>query len=209
MITLTAPGENEHRMPSGDVCPCTPAAGVDLPRWNASHSARWNRVRTSLRRDEPSLEFFRGIEVQHRGALHDHALVWSPRPVTKRRVRELAIAAGFGHSVDVAPVTSVKQASYYTSKYVTKATDSREDVPWWGDVVDEETGEITQEVVPGRYRTWSMSRQWGLTMAAVRAEAHAFVIAREKAHEDEILALLASQLGAQLLPDETSPPRSP
>ena len=116
LLTLTAPGARRHRMPSGDWCPCTPEGGVDLARWNASHSARWNRFRTAIRRDHPELQFFRGVEVQERGALHDHAMVWSPRPLAKRRLRELALAAGFGHSLDLAPAPpGSKRVAYYVS----------------------------------------------------------------------------------------------
>lgn len=209
LLTFTAPGQRQHALPSGSICPCTPAGGVDLARWNASHSRRWNHLRTSIRREYPDLEFFRGVELQLRGALHDHAMVWTPQPVSKRRLRELALAAGFGHSVDVAPITSPAQVGYYVSKYVTKATDARDDVPWWGEEVDYETGEVTEGLIPGRYRTWSMSRHWGLTMKAVRAEGLAFVQAQQAALETEALDLLARELGAQLLPDETSPPHSP
>ena len=144
---------------------------MDLAEWNASHSRRWNHLRTSLRRDVPGIEYLRGVEVQTRGALHDHALLWSPVPMTTRQVRARAMAAGFGHSVDLAPIDpGSKQCAYYVSKYVTKAADSRDEVPWAGDVVDRLTGEITREQVRASYRTWSSSREWGLTMAQVRAQ---------------------------------------
>jgi hypothetical protein len=196
-------------MPSGELCSCTPAGGVDLPRWNASHSRRWNHLRTTLRREYPDLEFFRGVEVQQRGALHDHALVWSPVPLRKSVVRDLAMRAGFGHALDLAPITSAKQAAYYVSKYVTKATDLRADVPWWGDVIDFDTGEVTEGIVDGRYRTWSMSRRWGLRMADVRAEALAFVRAQQAAQLDEFMALLVTELGARPLLDHGSPSPPP
>ena len=184
-------------MPSGDVCPCTPAGGVDLARWNASHSKRWNHVRTELRRQHPGLEFFRGVEVQRRGALHDHAMVWSPTPLSAKAIRAVALRAGFGHSVDLAPAApGSKRAAYYVSKYVTKATDSREDVPWWGDEIDYDTGEVTEGLVPGRYRTWSCSRGWGLTMRAVRAQARERVFEIRAGEEAALLALLQDQLGA-------------
>lgn len=209
LLTLTAPGEKSHRLPSGEVCACTPEGGVDLARWNASHSGRWNRVRTALRRDVPGLEFFRGVEVQTRGALHDHAMVWSPVPLKKSRVREIAMAAGFGHSVDLAPAPAgSKRAAYYVSKYVTKATDARDQVPWWGQVIDYDTGEVTEDIVPGRYRTWSMSRGWGLTMRAVRAEARAKIAEREAAMVAEFFALVVSELGGELIADESPPPNS-
>ena len=164
LLTLTAPGDREHRMPSGDVCPCTPAGGVDLNVWNAGHSARWNRLRTRLRQLHPGLQFFRGVEVQKRGALHHHSMTWSPTPLSVSEVRRLAMLAGYGHAVDLAPCEpGSRKAAYYVSKYVTKACDVRQSVPW----VDLGTGEI----VPGRYRTWSMSAEWGLTMATVTAQA--------------------------------------
>ncbi len=50
LLTLTAPGEREHRYAGGRlVCRCTPAGGVDLAEWNASHSRRWNHFRTRAR----------------------------------------------------------------------------------------------------------------------------------------------------------------
>lgn len=118
------------------------------------------------------------------------------------------MAAGFGHSVDLAPITSSKQVAYYVSKYVTKATDSRADVPWLGDVIDYDTGEVTEGIVDGRYRTWSMSRQWGLTMAAVRAEGLAFVLEQQERLRGEFVALLTSEMGARPVPDESPPPHS-
>lgn len=119
------------------------------------------------------------------------------------------MAAGFGHSIDLAPAPpGSKRAAYYVSKYVTKATDSRDSVPWWGEVIDYDTGEVTEDVVPGRYRTWSMSREWGLTMAAVRAEALELVRAREQAMVDAFLMLCVSELGARPLPTESPPPNS-
>lgn len=176
LLTLTAPGSEQHwHKSAGRMCECTPAGGIDLPRWNASHSRRWNHFRTVLRRDVPQLEFFRGVEVQDRGALHDHAMVWSPVALSVTGLRRMAIAAGFGHSIDLAPCApGSRKAAYYVSKYVTKACDSRGSVPWWGELVDYETGEVTEDVVDGRYRTWSMSRSWGKTMTLVRAEAAAY-----------------------------------
>lgn len=163
LLTLTAPGQRQHRLPSGELCPCTPVGGVDLHAWNASHSARWNRLRTRLRQLHPELQFFRAVEVQDRGALHHHAITWSPVELSLKEVRRLAIQAGYGHSVDLAPTRpGSRGVSNYCAKYVTKACDQRGEVPW----ADLETGEVTE----GKYRTWSMSRDWGLTMAAVKQE---------------------------------------
>lgn len=187
-MTVTAPGDRAHRLPSGEWCLCTPPGGVDLAAWNASHSRRWNHFRTSLRQAVPELEYFRGVEVQVRGALHDHVLVWSPVQLSLVELRKIAIRAGFGHSVDLAPIEpGSRKCAYYVSKYVTKATDSRDLVPWLAEVVDFRTGEVTMAVVPGRYRTWSMSREWGSTMAQVRAASAAY--ARLVASEADAAAL--------------------
>jgi hypothetical protein len=200
LLTLTAPGEHAHRGPGGVWCPCTPVGGVDLPAWNATHSARWNRALTALRRRYAGLEFWRGVEVQDRGALHDHALIWSPTPMSKPDLRRLAVAAGFGHQVDLQELDPhSRKAAYYVSKYVSKATDARADVPW--QLVDASTGELV--VGPGRYRTWSMSRGWGDTMAGVRAQARAHarsaaVVRDRQALDGALGVLLASGL---LAPD--------
>lgn len=195
LATFTAPGRAEHRLPNGERCECTPPGGVDLAEWNSTHSRRWNHLRTLLRREYPDLQFMRGVEVQGRGALHDHAIVYSPAgALDLALVRRLAIRAGFGHSVDLAPCTpGSKRAAYYVSKYVTKACDSRDDVPWLGEVVDRQTGEVTVGLVPGRYRTWSCSREWGDTMRDVRAVGAAYArrVAAEAADRSLADALAA------------------
>lgn len=199
LLTVTAPGDRAHRQRDGSWCPCTPVGGVDLAVWNASHSGRWNHLRTSLRRDYPGVEYFRGVEVQGRGALHDHAMVWSPVPLRLRDVRARAMAAGFGHSVDLAPAPAgSRRAAYYVAKYVTKATDSRADVPWLREVVDVATGEVTG-LRPGRYRTWSMSRGWGDSMATVRARAAAYASARAVELGDLVVAAVVAALGGVVL----------
>lgn len=187
-LTMTAPGESAHRVGrTGRLCPCTPVGGVDLAAWNTSHSRRWNHFRTRLRQEVPTLQFFRGVEVQDRGALHDHAMVWSPVSLSKSWLRQLAMTAGFGHSLDLEQVQpGSKKAAYYVAKYVTKGADLRADVPWLGERVDLKTGEVTFGLVDGRYRTWSMSQYWGMKMAHARAKAAEY--ARLKQRELERLA---------------------
>lgn len=204
-VTLTAPGDAEHSLPDGSRCDCTPAGGVDLARWNAAHSACWNRWRTWLRSVVPGVEFIRGVEVQVRGALHDHAIVDSPVPlplkVWKPVMRARAISAGYGHSFDITPIEpGSRKAAYYISKYITKACDVRDLVPWWGEVVDTETGEVGEGLVPGRYRTWSSSRAWGMTMADARAVCREFVARREAFAEAQLIGLLTETLGAVEVP---------
>lgn len=200
LLTLTAPGERAHSLPGGQMCRCTPVGGVHLADWNASHSQRWNQLRTNLRRDHEGLEFMRGVEVQTRGALHDHAMIWSPTALVLSEVRGRAMDAGFGHSVDLASCEpGSRKAAYYVAKYVTKACDARGRVPWSADVVDLATGIASRMTVPGRYRTWSCSRGWGLRMADVRATALAYArgkaLERRDAQDAEALAVLGTVLG--------------
>lgn len=174
-LTLTAPGDRAHALPGGTRCPCTPTGGVNLAEWNASHSKRWNHLRTVFRQHHPALEFMRGIEVQARGALHDHAMIWSPSPLKEGEVRRQAVSAGFGHEVKLLPVQpGSKEAAVYVSKYVTKGADQRQMVPWMADLVNLDTGEVSRERVAGRYRTWSCSRGWGLRMKEVTARAQRY-----------------------------------
>jgi hypothetical protein len=151
-------------------------------------------------------QYFRGVEVQQRGAIHDHAMIRTKVELEERAIRTLAMAAGFGHSVKLVPVEpgSTREA-YYVSKYITKAADSRSAVPWMADVVDEDSGEVTRELVDGRYRTWSMSREWGLRMADVVADAAAWVAQRR---ETEALAALWAGFGdgLVLIPSAVVPP---
>jgi hypothetical protein len=204
LLTLTAPGRKAHTLPNGQPCPCTPPGGVDLAEWNASHSRRWNHLRTALRRLYPDLQFMRGVEVQGRGALHDHAIVYSPSgPLHLPTVRRLAMRAGFGHSVDLAPcVPGSRKAAYYVSKYVTKACDSRDLVPWAADVVDLATGDLPRGQVAGRYRTWSCSREWGQSMAEVRAAAAAYArLKRDQGEASALAGALAALDGLGLVLD--------
>lgn len=207
LLTLTAPGSKQHRMPSGDWCPCTPAGGVDLFVWNAGHSSRWNRLRTRLRQLHPGLQFFRGVEVQQRGALHHHSMTWSPTPLSLREVRRLAMLAGYGHAVDLAECApGSRKAAYYVSKYVTKACDVRSAVPW----VDTATG----EVVEGRYRTWSMSAEWGLTMAQAKQQSRDYAAlkaseSRAAGDHDGTSAPPGEPLASGLGGGRSSPPPGP
>lgn len=189
-ITLTAPSWVEHFMPNGDACRCTGGGCPDLASWNASAGKRWNRMVQELRRDIGEVEFFKAAEVQRRGALHFHALVRGQGPlvVSKVYLRRLAGKHGFGHEVDVQPVEPRHWG--YVAKYASKAAGDRCDVPWRGkrwvgghryeQLTDYVTGEVTTlrigtserrqvEAYRATYRTWSCSREWGDTMAYVRA----------------------------------------
>jgi hypothetical protein len=118
----------------------------------------------------------------------------------------MAIGYGFGHELDLAPITpGSRKHAYYVAKYVTKACDSRDLVPWRSDVVDIETGEIRRLHTVASYRTWSASHGWGLTMSEVRAicaRAAAWKAAKQPGGESKDVGyVLAGRLG----PDVAAP----
>lgn len=177
-VTLTAPGNDQHFMPSGDACPCTPPGGVNLHEWNASSGLRWSRFVQQLRRETGiELQYFKGVEIQKRGAIHFHPLFRIPEGRGGRHwvrdIRRIAMHHGFGHSVDATPIADDKVAGY-VAKYAAKACDDRDHIPW----CDRKTGELRHG--EGRYRTWSSSRSWGLSMKQVRSAqlAHATAMGR-------------------------------
>jgi hypothetical protein len=179
LVTLTAPSEvdqhcKRHKKCDArldatcEVCPCTPDGGVHLGEWNGNCSARWNRFIEQLRRETGlQLQYFRGAEVQRRGALHFHVMVRLPRSrgavLSVAQIRRIAMAYGFGHEVSLDPITDHKAAGY-VAKYVSKSCADRVRMPW----VHRRTGEVTNGY--GRYRTWTSSREWGQSMKQVRAE---------------------------------------
>lgn len=196
LLTVTSPGMVEHCKVKGcsraphcrhEMCRCTPPEGVDLARWNPTCGARWNVLLKLLERHyggRPT--YFRGVEVQDgkrrddnigRGALHLHVLMRTDYVMSTRTLRRLAIDAGFGHALvldELAPGS--KKAAVYVSKYVSKACDSRDDVPWLVELLDPDTGKVTRKT-DASYRTWSQSRAWGSSMQTLRT------IARQKWEE--------------------------
>jgi hypothetical protein len=178
-LTLTAPGGSVHRLPSGDICPCV-ANNRPLGEWNAESGQAWSWLVTYLRRHyDPELQFFRGVEVQSRGALHFHVLIRSSGSAMARMraefavkdptkgLRALVISRGFGHSVDLkvfdGSPEAVRRLSNYVAKYVSKAVDDRHEVPWTPG------GDKPRGVCRATFRPWSASRSWGKTMRELRA----------------------------------------
>lgn len=207
MLTLTAPSDGEHLrwVPGGRAttpCGCDQRLAEGLGAWNVSASARWNVLRTALRREYPELVFLRAVEVQKRGALHLHVIVWVPGGWHLGMVQRLALRAGFGCVIDWAPCEpGSRRAAYYVAKYVTKATDQRDECPWEVDEVDRETGELQRRQVPARYRTWSASREWGLTMRQIRE------VCRQAAERQTAVARATA--GSGPAPDEEDRPDGP
>lgn len=220
LLTLTSPGDVAHCKRRGcdgvkcahERCLCTPEGGCDLGLWNPSASKRWNHLLVLIEREyggRPA--YFRGVEVQDgkrcddsrsgRGALHFHVIVRSDFAMSERTLRRLAIRAGFGHSLtyDVLDPAS-KLAAHYVSKYVAKAADERQDVPWTSLLVDPLTLEerLVDDERP-TYRTWSMSRSFGRTLGQLRRAA-----ATRYALQEGLRSL-----GLQLLPEDFSPQPAP
>lgn len=199
MLTLTAPAVEGHlgwvvdwdRKSPRTVCSCDSEMVGGIGSWNAAAGKRWNRLRGDLARLYPGIVYLRAVEVQKRGAIHLHVIVWTPTPLVLAEVQVFALAAGFGCVIDYKPAKlgDTRQA-HYVSKYVTKATDQRGEVPW--DVVDLESGEV-EAVARARFRTWSCSRQWGLTMKAL--EAGIREAAQRRAAMLRGLATVATELG--------------
>jgi hypothetical protein len=182
LLTLTAPGEGPHGQwdpgfvrGSRDPCDCWRSG--ELSDWNPRASKCWNRLRGELVRAYGPVEFMRAVEVQQRGALHFHVLLRSSVPLDVLAVQSLALAAGFGCNTDLRELDRTRHAGY-VSKYVTKAGDSRQSVPWRADVVDLQTGEVRLMHTGPTFRAWSASRGWGLTMRAIRDELREFMAAR-------------------------------
>ena len=166
-LTLTAAGEG--KCPSW--CPCL-ANAAPVSVLNGRYGKGFNRFMQELRREVErrgggDVQYFRATEVQERGALHAHVPFRVERPVklSKALIRRLAIAKGFGHSVDLQEL-SPRHASY-CAKYVSKAADQRDGVR----VCDRATGELSR----WKGRSWSASRRWGESMSAVRAAQRAWV----------------------------------
>lgn len=126
-----------------------------------------------FRRYYGATEYACAVEVQKRGLLHFHALVRVSehnarlaehygRTDPESPLRLLAIRWGFGHEIDLQLLPpGDARAAHYCSKYVSKSASDREVMPW-------PDADGSPGVGNGRYRPWSASRRWGLTMLAIR-----------------------------------------
>lgn len=180
-VTLTAPGRHllpwdERQCKHAEGATCSGSLGcrvgtVDAAAWNATAPRRWNDFITDLRRLLAPLDvqYFGSWETQQRGLLHRHALISAPGVTRKRMavyVRSLARKHGFGtrsdvQTIDGADSRSIARTAGYIASYVTKGGER-------ATMMVLETGELRPD---GKgYRPWSMSRRWGPTLGAVRAE---------------------------------------
>lgn len=201
-LTLTAPGFLPHRRwrqgaqkrgprPS---CDCHDN-GLTMAEWNPGESARWNRLRLALSRlVDGSLTYIGAVEVQKRGALHRHVVINVDRVLLPAEIQALALAAGYGCVFDLQVLTSAAQVSRYISKYVTKSSGARGNVPWLADVTDRDTGEVRTLHTTPTFRTWSAAHSWGFTKKGLRDIARAQARARDK-YLREFAELLATDAG--------------
>lgn len=223
LLTLTAPGTGEHsrwvpkgsRLPEVDqrdgtrpgwdvrqACDCWDH-GSDLAAWNASAGRRWNHLLTLLGREYGRVDFFRTVEIQKRGALHLHVIVSSDLALNVRVVQALALRVGFGCVVDLQRVRLLSRVGQYISKYVTKGVTGRAEVPWAAPILDAETGEIRTLRTRARYRVYSQSHGWGITLRRYRQdlrERHERARERAAAHPEGTETLIACAGDGDALP---------
>ncbi len=122
-----------------------------------------------------------GLPRWKRGAIHHHVLVWTPDPIDVLEVQRLALAAGYGCVLDLAPIVpGSRRHAYYVSKYVTKSIDKRDSVPWAVDVVDERTGEIRKVRKPPRRRPYLCAAQSPAGTSSASTMAYAYPCSARK-----------------------------
>jgi hypothetical protein len=155
----------------------------------------------------PDLEYVRAVEVQRRGLIHHHVVVWSATPLGAGHVQAVAMKAGYGCVMDLAPLDNAEKSARYLAKYVSKALDLRGEVPWVRQRVDRETGEITWDRTP-TYRAGQSSHGWEMKMRDLRdiaRRAAALAAARDR----ELAVILAAEAptdDGQPVGNGTSPP---
>lgn len=190
-VTLTAGGESDGLMWDRARCGHSPGEcsgdkgcrveRVPMAAWNATAPQRWSWFVTEMRRQlKRPVQFCGSWEVQGRGALHRHALIWCPG-ITRQRfraaVRLCAFRYGFGRQHDTQAISGgdareIARKAGYCAAYCTKGGDR-------ATTLNVTTGELRA----GGYRPWSASRQWGQTMKAIRAEQLAWVQEQREAAE--------------------------
>jgi hypothetical protein len=129
VLTLTAPGFDVLR--SAD----------DLLEFNRTALARWHVLWSHLARAIPGAAFCRVVELQRRGAVHLHVIVRGGGALSVKRVRRMAVSAGFGPRVEWDAVRAPLGLARYLAGYLAKSRD----------------------VFPPGWRVLETSRNWPLT----------------------------------------------
>jgi hypothetical protein len=189
---------------TGKVCECTPEGGVNLAWWHGTKGARWTHFLRDFRRMfgvHDDVQYFRGVEPQRRGALHDHVLVRCRGDVVAmgERVRQLAIRHGFGHEMKLVWMRAGDPS--YIAKYVSDACNELANVEW----LDVQTGEITRGA---RCRTWTASRRWGLTRKELKRQQAAWcrrTAAERQAGEQARQGVAGQALPTDVVASRTGP----
>ena len=182
-VTLTAGGEAEGLTWDREACGHSPGEcsgekgctveAIPMAVWNGCAPQRWSGFVTAMRRYlKRPIQFCGSWEVQGRGALHRHVLMWCPG-VTQQRfrasVRWCAYRYGFGRQHDTQAISGddareIARKAGYCAAYCTKGGDRAKTLNF-----------ATGEIRSGGYRPWSASWGWGQTMKAIRAEQLAWV----------------------------------
>jgi hypothetical protein len=147
------------------------AALAELVPWNDSLGQRWSWMMTYIRRELPgvTVEFFKAVEPQRRGALHLHVMFRVDASVCPERfaavMRLCAERWGFGPQTDIQTVMLVDEREVarragYCAKYAAKLADADRRF------VNPDSGEI----VSLRCRAWSKSGKWGVSMRSIEVD---------------------------------------
>lgn len=141
---------------------------TELQPWNDSLGQRWSWMMTYVRRQLPgvTVEFFKSVEPQKRGALHLHVMFRLSGSVDvcefERVMHAMADRWEFGPKTDIQPVLlvderDVAKCAGYCAKYAAKMADADRQF------VNPDTGELVRL----RSRAWSKSGHWGDSMRGI------------------------------------------
>lgn len=165
-VTLTAPGSVTGESHDDHV------DGDAVARWNEQVPGMWNRFVEELKRSIPGfsgLAYVKVGERQKRGTLHLHAAIRTQRrvellPATLVRIQEVGIRLGFGRQTKFARVKNSRADREKVASYLVKDVACP---PLW-------VGERRAGARWRRMRVFTASRNWGTTIAQVRARARSW-----------------------------------
>jgi hypothetical protein len=172
--------------------------GEASPRLPAKRVRRGSGYQWVKIRQRVPVAYMRAVEVQDgkrrsdglgRMGLHGHIPLYrtdgKALQLRERTLRELVMRHGFGHRVTLQRVSfrpgedgeDFVRVAGYVAKYVAKAADCRDAVPWR--LPD------GSRSLRASYRSWSASRSWGASMGDVRCQLKAAAEGRAAAQPSE------------------------